>query len=94
MYPKFSLSVKCLADYLSANESKTISAFHLNNIGNAYGIFSDKKSYFSYKFINAMKDSEIITIGKENNYENINLNIDVLSDDVINLFIYTYKSEK
>lgn len=94
LYPKFSLSVKCLADYLSANESKTISTFHLNNIGNAYGIFSDKKTYFSYKFINAMKDSEIITIAKENNYENIHLNINVLSDEAINLFVSTCKNEK
>lgn len=58
--PKFKFSVRALADYLNGEDTKIIQTFKLSELGDAFGIFKDKSSYVSYKFINTMVESGIL----------------------------------
>lgn len=73
---KFRFNVKALADYLNGADSKIIQAFKLNEIGNAYGIFKEKSSYVSFKFINVMVESGLLNKVKNGSYENLDLNVE------------------
>ena len=86
----FKFSITSLKDYLNGNESKTISSFRLNELGNAYGIFKEKNPYTASRFIYSMIDVGILKVVKNGSYENLDINIEVLSDETIIKFIDEY----
>lgn len=92
--PKFRFSVRALADYLNGADSKIIQAFKLNEIGNAYGIFKEKSSYVSFKFINVMVESGLLNKVKNGSYENLDLNVESVSDELVIKFSTLYKDGK
>ncbi|MCF0126598.1 MAG: UvrD-helicase domain-containing protein [Clostridia bacterium] len=91
---KFRFSVKALADYLNGEDTKIIQTFKLNDIGGAYGIFKEKSSYVSFKFINTMIETEILKKVKNGSYENLEINVDSVSDELIVKFSKIYKEGK
>ena len=91
---KFRFSIKALADYLNGSNTKIIQTFKLNEIGNAYGIFKEKSSRISQKFINTMIDSGILKIVKCGPYDNLDLSIDFVSDELVIQFSKLYKDNK
>ncbi len=70
-----------------------IVSFKLNNVGDAFGIFTQKRQYVSYKFVKALINAEILDVAKIDNYENLVLNVDSLTDETINKFIDEYKKK-
>ena len=93
-YPKFRFSVKALVSYLLGEDSKIIDSFKLDEIGNAYGVFKEKTSYVGFRFVNTMVDVGILKKVKNESYENLDLNVDSISDELVVSFIRSFKEAR
>ena len=82
-YPKFRFSYISLRDFITGKESKTITVFKLDEL-DAYGIYSDKPSYYILKFLGALFDFDVLDKEKdENKHENIEIKNESISDETI-----------
>ena len=82
-YPKFRFGYNPLRDFLTGKESKTITAFKLDE-NDSYGIYSAKPAYYVVKFLGALLDFEILNRVKDDKgHENLDLVNSEPDDDTI-----------
>ena len=82
-YTSFRFSYKCLVNFLSGIEDRTIVAFKLQS-EEGYGMFKDKKLFFITKVIGSLYDLDVLEKYKnEKGYENIKLNQNTLTDNQV-----------